>query len=70
MIVAIMALMSVGCASKGDLNTLSGRVDALEAAEKTQTADIEQLKQNQEALAAHVNEIDAKLDRVFAKGKK
>jgi outer membrane murein-binding lipoprotein Lpp len=45
-----MMMLTVGCASKGDLAALSGRVDALEAQHKAFEADHEALKSNQEAL--------------------
>lgn len=65
--IAIMALLSVGCASKGDLNALSGRVDALEAIDKSQNTEIDELKGNQEALKADVASLSDKMDRAFAK---
>ena len=65
--VAIAMLGFVGCASKGDLNALSARVDALEATDKAQNADITQLKSDHEALKGDISDLGAKLDRAFVK---
>ena len=65
--VAFAALFTVGCASKGDLAALSSRVDALEANEKTQAADIAQIKSDHEAVKADVASLSSKLDAAFLK---
>lgn len=65
--ITVMALLTVGCASKGDLNALSSRVDALEATDKSQNSEMADLKSNQEALKADVSSLSDKMDRAFAK---
>lgn len=66
-VLAAVALLSVGCASKGSVEALSSRVDALEANEKTQAADIAQLKSDHEAIKGEHADLTAKMDRMFAK---
>jgi len=61
--IALFAVLSVGCASKGDLAALTTRVDSLEAAHKVHEAD-------HEAIKAEVSDLSNKVDRAFAKGKK
>lgn len=66
-IVAFAALFTVGCASKGSVEALSSRVDALEANEKTQAADIAQIKSDHEAIKSDVAGLSSKLDNAFLK---
>lgn len=65
--IALLALASVGCASKGDLQALSARVDSLEAAHKTMAADHEAMKADHEAIKGEHADLKAVLDRAFAK---
>ena len=67
LIVLMAAMLSVGCASKGSVEALSSRVDALEATDKSQNTEINDLKGNQEALKADVASLSDKMDRAFAK---
>ena len=67
LIISVAALLSVGCASKGSVEALSSRVDALEANEKTQAADIAQIKSDHEAIKADVASLSSKLDAAFLK---
>lgn len=66
-VLAAVALLSVGCASKGSVEALSSRVDALEANEKTQATEISQLKSDHEALKGEHADLSAKIDRAFTK---
>jgi len=68
--IALFAVLSVGCASKGDLAALTTRVDSLEAAHKVHEADHEAIKADHEAIKAEVSDLSNKVDRAFAKGKK
>lgn len=65
--IALVALMSVGCASKGSVEALSSRVDALEASHKTVEADHAQIKADHEAIKADVSSLSQKLDAAFLK---
>lgn len=65
--VAFAALFTVGCASKGDLATLTSRVDALEANDRAQAADVAQIKSDHEAIKADVAGLSSKLDNAFLK---
>lgn len=67
MTMALFAMMAVGCASKGDLQALSARVDSLEAAHKTMAADHEAMKADHEAIKGEHSDLKAVLDRAFAK---
>lgn len=66
-IVALAALFTVGCASKGSVEALSSRVDALEASHKTIVADHTQIKADHEAIKAEHSDLSAKIDRAFVK---
>lgn len=66
-IIAIFALASVGCASKGSVEALASRVDALEANQKTIAADHAQIKSDHEALKGDIADLSSKLDRAFVK---
>ena len=68
--IAVMALLSVGCASKSDLKALSGRVDALETKHTAIETEHAQIVQDHAALSSSVGELNARVDRAFAKGKK
>ena len=67
MIVGLVSLLTVGCASKGSVEALSLRVDALEAADRAQNADIAQIKSDHEAIKADVAGLSSKLDKAFLK---
>lgn len=66
-VLAFLMLGAVGCASKGSVEALAARVNALEATDKTQDADIAQLKSDHEALKGDITDLGTKLDRAFVK---
>ncbi len=66
-VLVAVALLSVGCASKGSVEALSSRVDALEASHKTLVADHDQIKSDHEAVKADVASLSSKLDAAFLK---
>lgn len=65
--IALLALASVGCASKGDLQALSARVDSLEASHKAIEADHAAIKADHEAIKGEHADLKAVLDRAFVK---
>lgn len=67
LVIAAVALLSVGCASKGSVEALSSRVDALEASHKTIEADHAQIKSDHEAIKGDVASLSSKLDAAFLK---
>lgn len=67
LIVAIVSLFTVGCASKGSVEALSSRVDALEANHKNIVAEHNQIKSDHEAIKSDVAGFSEKLDRAFVK---
>lgn len=66
-VIAAVALLSVGCASKGSVEALSSRVDALEASHKTLEAEHAQIKSDHEAIKGEHADLSAKIDRAFLK---
>lgn len=69
-IVFLSMIGFVGCASKGDLNSLSTRVSDVEAQNKAIVAEHELIKGEYADLQKAVDETNSRLDRAFAKGKK
>lgn len=67
LVIAMVALLSVGCASKGSVEALSSRVAALEANHQTIAADHAQIKSDHEAVKADVASLSSKLDAAFLK---
>lgn len=65
--IALIALASVGCASKGSVEALSSRVDALEAGHKAIEADHASIKADHEAIKGEHADLSSKLDRLFLK---
>lgn len=65
--IALIALASVGCASKGDLQALTARVDSLEAAHKSIEADHASIKADHEAIKGDIADLSSKLDKAFVK---
>lgn len=63
-------LLATGCASKSDLAALSTRVDAVEASQKSFDTELESIKSDHEAIKSDISDLNAKVDRAFAKGKK
>ena len=67
LVISILALSAFGCATKGSVETLTSRVDALEANHKTLVADHEQIKSDHEAIKAEHAGLTSKLDNLFLK---
>lgn len=65
--IAILALASVGCASKGSVEALTARVDSLEAAHKSIEAEQASIKADHEAIKGEHADLSSKLDRLFLK---
>lgn len=71
LVISAIAMVSmVGCASKGDLNSLASRVSDVEAQNKAIVAEHERIKSDYVDLTTALNENNARLDRAFAKGKR
>jgi outer membrane murein-binding lipoprotein Lpp len=66
-IVAFAALFTVGCASKGSVEVLTSRVDALEANHANIVAEHNQIKADHEALKGDIADLGANLDKAFVK---
>lgn len=66
-IIALLALASVGCASKGSVEALGARVDALEAGHKAIEAEHASIKADHEAIKGEHADLSSKLDRLFLK---
>ena len=64
---ALFALASVGCASKGDLNALSARVDGQAAEIANLKADHDAIKADHEAIKGEHADLKSTLDRLFVK---
>lgn len=70
MFMVVMSGLMFGCASKGDLNALSVRVDELTVKQKALEADHETIKSDHEAIKGELADVNAKFDRAFAKSMK
>ena len=69
-VVTAAMLLSVGCASKGDLSALSTRVDTLESQHRAIETEHVEIKADHESIKGEVSDLSAKMDRAFAKGRK
>lgn len=68
---ALLVALTTGCASTGDLEALSTRVDAIDATQKTLVSDVNAIKAEHSAITAEQTalkaEISSKLDNLFKK---
>jgi predicted nucleic acid-binding Zn-ribbon protein len=65
--ITMLALASVGCASKGDLNALQNEVDTIKVNVASLKDEVETVKSNQEALKGNLADLNGKIDRLFVK---
>lgn len=67
-IVLVMVMVSmVGCASTKDVDSLRNRVSTLEAAHQTHEAQHSTIVSDHEAIKGEHTDLNAKFDRVFTK---
>lgn len=65
--IALIALASVGCASKGSVEALSARVDGQAAEIANLKAEHDAIKADHEAIKGEHADLSSKLDRLFLK---
>lgn len=65
--IALLALASVGCASRGSVEALNARVDSLEAAHKSIEAEHASIKADHEAIKGEHADLKSALDKAFLK---